>query len=256
MNNFNPNPQRGFTLIELLVALVLTIFMAGGAMMLHLSGRQAAIDTEALSRMQENIRFASDYVVRDIRNAGYRDEAFLRWGHEQQIREAYATILNAGTAANSGDTLRVRYAGRGHCTQAFNEYRLVENEYSISNGALICRGRSISQSAAGTVAIADDTIWDGTGIELVQGVNSVQFDALSVAGGTCTFDLTAWEADNTINLCTGVTITLLMEGMQDMNTPGTTNLRRAQLTAAFRNVILDIVNENAFATTVATGAGT
>lgn len=248
MMTYKHKNQTGFTLIELLIALVLTIFMAGGAIVLHLSGRQAAIDTEALSRMQENIRFASDYVVRDIRNAGYRDETFLRWGHEQQIRAAFATILNGGAA------LRVRYAGRGHCTQAFQEYRLVENEYSVSNGALICRGRSLDQDAPGTDPIDDDSLWDGNGIQLVQGVTSIQFDALSVAGGICSFDLTAWEADPTVNLCTGVTVTLLMEGMQDIETPATTNLRRAQLTAAFRNVILDIVNQNAFNAPV--GAGT
>ncbi|NNJ78621.1 MAG: prepilin-type N-terminal cleavage/methylation domain-containing protein, partial [Xanthomonadales bacterium] len=85
------NRQGGFTLIELMVAMMLTIFMAGGVILIHLSGRQASVDAESISRMQENVRFASDYLVRDIRNAGFRDETFLRLGHETQIREQYAS---------------------------------------------------------------------------------------------------------------------------------------------------------------------
>jgi prepilin-type N-terminal cleavage/methylation domain-containing protein len=243
------NSESGFTLIELLIAIVLTLLLAAGAITIHLSGRQASIDVEQLSRMQENIRFASDYIVRDIRNAGFRDEAFLKWGHEEQIREAYATILNGGS------TLRVRYAGRGHCSEAFETFRLVENEYFLDqgNGQLSCRGRSILQTADGATPIDDDSLWGNT-IGLVRGVTSLQFETISVQNAPCVFDIKTWEADpSATTLCTGIQITLQLQGMQDVNSPTVFNTRTAQLTAAFRNVIIELINENASASASASG---
>lgn len=238
--------QNGFTLVELLVALILVLFLLAATVTLHLTGRQSSVDTEALSRMQENVRFASDYMVRDIRNAGFRDEVFLRRGHELQIRSAYATILNNGTAASSGNQLRVRYAGRGHCTEAFDEYRLVENEYYLgNNGELMCRGRSITQDALGTTQITGVTF--STGVGLVRGLTSLQFDTRSVGNAACVFDLTTFETDPTTVLCTGVTITMQFEGLQSITDGSVTDEYQAVLTAAFRNVVLDIVNYNAFA---------
>ena len=239
--------QRGFTLLELLVALILVLFLLAAAVTLHLSGRQSSIDTEALSRMQENVRFASDYLVRDIRNAGFRDEVSLRWGHEEQIRQKYASIWNGNTEASSGDTLRVRYAGRGHCTEAFDEFRLVENEYSLNanTGELTCRGRSLAATTAGGTQISS-AAW-GNSIGLVRGLTNLQFDTISVGDAACVFDLTAFEADPTTTvLCTGVNITIGIEGMQSLDDASVTDEYTAELTAAFRNVILEIVNQNAF----------
>jgi prepilin-type N-terminal cleavage/methylation domain-containing protein len=238
--------SKGFTLVELLVAIILVLFLMSAAITLHLTGRQSSIDTEALSRMQENVRFASDYLVRDVRNAGFRDESFLRVGHEVQIREAYATILNNGTPASSGNQLRVRYAGRGHCTEAFDEYRIVENEYYLSDtGDLMCRGRSIGQDLPGTTQITDVSF--STGIGLVRGLTSLQFDTISVGDAACVFDLTAFEINPTTVLCTGVSITMQFAGMQNISDASIRDEYTAELTAAFRNVILDIVNYNAFA---------
>ena len=241
--------HKGFTLVELLIAIILVLFLMSAAITLHLTGRQSSIDTEALSRMQENVRFASDYMVRDVRNAGFRDEATLKWGHEEQIRDAYAAILvDADTASTDGNgsRLRVRYAGRGHCTEAFNEYRLVENEYFLSDdGELMCQGRSLTQVTAGSTPIT--SIGFGTPVGLVRGLTSLEFDTISTDGAACTFNLSNYESDpETTNLCTGVTITMEFAGMQSMNNPAVTEEYRAQLTAAFRNVILEIVNYNSF----------
>jgi prepilin-type N-terminal cleavage/methylation domain-containing protein len=250
MNKNLKKHQHGMTLIELLVASVLTIFLAGGAIMVHLAGRQASIDAEQMSRMQENVRFASDYIVRDVRNAGFRDEVYLKIGHEEQIRQAYATILDDTAIADSGNRLRIRYAGRGHCTEAFQTFRLVENEYFLNEntGELSCRGRSLLQSDVGTKSIDDDTLW-GDSIGLVRGVRSLQFDKLSVGNVACVFDLETWEVDpSATTLCTGIRITVELQGMQDLDSPGVTNSRTATLSAAFRNVILEIINHNAYAT--------
>ena len=237
--------QRGLTLIELMIAALLAIFLVGGILLLHLSGRATFIDSEQLSRIQENVRFASDYMIRDIRNAGFRDEAVLRAGHEQQIREQYAQILDAdGNPAGEGVTLRIRYAGRGHCTEAFDEFRLVENEYALDTdtGELTCRGRTVPRDDPGDTLITGVDFSDPVG--LVGGLTGMAFQLICPDGGTaCGCDV-ATDLDNA---CIGVRVAMQFEGMRALDTSGDFGNRSLELTAAFRNVILDRVNAHAFA---------
>ncbi|MDX1554596.1 MAG: hypothetical protein R3212_01075 [Xanthomonadales bacterium] len=230
--------QLGLTLIELMVAALLAIFLVGGILLLHLSGRATFIDAEQLSRIQENVRFASDYMIRDIRNAGFRDEAVLRAGHEQQIRQAYAQILN------DGSTLRIRYAGRGHCTEAFDEFRLVENEYSLdaNTGELVCRGRTVPRDDPGSTLVTDQDFSDPVG--LVGGLTGIAFQLICPDGGTAC----ACDVDTDLDsACIGVNVAMQFEGMRALDTSGDFENRSIELTAAFRNVVLDRANAYAFA---------
>lgn len=233
-----PRRQRGLTLIELMVALVISLLLLGAILLMHLASRVTFLDAEQLSRVQENVRFASDYLVRDIRNAGFRDEVFLKFGHEEQIRAAYATVLDDGA------TLRIRYAGRGHCQQAFDEFRLVENEYFLdaNSGELRCRGRSVAQGADGGNQISDETFSDAVG--LISGLSGLAFQPICPGGGTtCTCDL----VNNFDTSCIGMRVAMQFEGQRDLANPGTVNDRSIELTAAFRNIILDRINVQAFA---------
>ncbi|MEE4218657.1 MAG: prepilin-type N-terminal cleavage/methylation domain-containing protein [Xanthomonadales bacterium] len=226
------NRQEGFTLIELLVAMLLTIFLAGGAILVHMSGRQASVDAERLARMQENIRFASDYLVRDLRNAGFRDETTLRIGHETQIREDYAQFVD-DDSDGIADVLIIRYAGRGHCTEAFNTFRLVENRYYLANGQLTCQGRSVLESAPGNTLITAQDWTDGVG--LVSGIANLAFQPICPDGGTaCACDL----VNNPDTSCIGTRIAVQMIGPQSIAGSGRDD-RTIELIAAFRNVILE-----------------
>lgn len=229
--------QRGLTLIELMVAALLAIFLVGGILLLHLSGRATFIDAEQLSRIQENVRFASDYMIRDIRNAGFRDEAVLRAGHEQQIREQYAQVID-DDADGIGETLLIRYAGRGHCTEAYDEFRLVENEYSLNanTGELICRGRTVPRDDPGDTLITGQDFSNPVG--LVGGLTGIAFQLICPDGGTaCGCDVAA-DLDNA---CIGVRVGMQFEGMRALDTSGDFDNRSIELTAAFRNVVLDRV---------------
>ncbi|MBT8040494.1 MAG: prepilin-type N-terminal cleavage/methylation domain-containing protein [Gammaproteobacteria bacterium] len=227
------NRQGGFTLIELMVAMLLTIFMAGGVILIHLSGRQASVDAERISRMQENVRFASDYLVRDIRNAGFRDETFLRLGHETQIREQYATFVD-GDGDGVSEELRVRYAGRGHCTEAFNEFRLVENYYYLDGGELTCSGSFVARDDAGDVLIATPNKANGVG--MVSGVTGLAFQPICPDGtAVCACDL----VNDIENSCIGTRIAIRMEGPQSIDDRSVREDRTVELVAAFRNIILD-----------------
>jgi len=231
-------PELGFTLVELMIAMLLAAFLIGGAVLVHLSGRSVFIDVEQLSHMQESIRFASAYLIRDLRNAGFRDETFLRRGHEQQIRQAYATLLDTD-ADGIEDTLRIRYAGRGHCMQAFDQFQLVENEYSLNNvtGELSCRGRTVARDDPGAMQISAQPWSDRVG--LVRGFTGIAFQRICPDGGTtCACDL----VNNPDNSCIGVRVALQLQGMRALDGSAGFDDRSIELTAAFRNAILERVN--------------
>ena len=63
--------QRGFSLVEIMVALVLSLFLVAGVIHLFLGTSQTSRFHEALSRIQENGRFATEILSRDIRMTGF-----------------------------------------------------------------------------------------------------------------------------------------------------------------------------------------
>jgi len=72
--------QSGFTLVELMVALVLGMFLTAGVIQVFTSNQQTYRVTENLSRLQENGRFAIEFIARDVREANYKaclDATFL-----------------------------------------------------------------------------------------------------------------------------------------------------------------------------------
>jgi len=63
--------QRGFSLIELMVAITLGFIVVGAIGYLYLGSRQTFRTTDAMSRIQENARYALQTTARDVRMAGY-----------------------------------------------------------------------------------------------------------------------------------------------------------------------------------------
>jgi type IV pilus assembly protein PilW len=67
----NNHYQTGMSLIEIMIALLIGAFLLGGVLQIFLSSKQTYRMQENLSRLQENGRFALDFLARDIREAGY-----------------------------------------------------------------------------------------------------------------------------------------------------------------------------------------
>ena len=66
--------QQGMTLIEIMIALILGLFLITGVLQIFLGAKQSNRMLDNLSRMQENGRFAMDFISRDIRMAGFSEE--------------------------------------------------------------------------------------------------------------------------------------------------------------------------------------
>ena len=232
--------QRGFTLIELMVAMALGIFLIGGLLLTYGAGRSASLQAENLSRVQENVRFASDFIIRDARNAGFRDHLVLTGDQFDEIEENFASIE---TDENGNQALIVRYAGQGSCGRVFQASlipRLIENRYFSKNGNLFCSGTEK------LVQIDYDADGNSVITKTEQGPDEIQLAAGLAENGVAlqfTFRNAMGVNDETLNecdftdaglesACTGVTATITFQD----DPP-----RQVQLVAAFRNVILDRV---------------
>ncbi len=63
--------QTGFTLVEILVALTLSVLLLAGTIQIFVSSKQAYRTQDALARLQESGRYATDLLATDIRKTGY-----------------------------------------------------------------------------------------------------------------------------------------------------------------------------------------
>lgn len=72
-NSYINKKQQGMTLIEIMIALAIGTFLMAGVMQIYLGSRQSFRMLDSLSRMQENGRFAMEFIDRDIRLAGFRE---------------------------------------------------------------------------------------------------------------------------------------------------------------------------------------
>lgn len=66
-----PGRQRGLTLVEIMVGATLGLILTAGLIQVFVSNKQAYRVQEGLARLQENGRFALDFITRDVRSAGF-----------------------------------------------------------------------------------------------------------------------------------------------------------------------------------------
>lgn len=247
--------MRGFTLIELMVALVLSLFLMGGVILMYFSSKAAYIDSNQMARLQENIRFASDYMVRDIRNGGFRDQLTLVFIEQTAIKEKVAETLDAD-GDGIADQLIIRYAGRGHCEGPYSEededaYGVVENRYFLDadTGELRCAGGAL-EDTNGDGDLSDEydpdvdpSFTDGrAGQALVTGLTDLAFRIVMANGDIKSNEYECEETDVIISpadRCVGVKIGIEFEGLRDLENSGQFEERFVELTSTFRNSAID-----------------
>lgn len=69
--------QSGLSLVELMVALLLGLVLMTGIIQVFLSSRQTYATNEAMARLQENGRFALEFLSRGARLAGYVEPIYI-----------------------------------------------------------------------------------------------------------------------------------------------------------------------------------
>lgn len=93
MRRYNLNRHRrnsGFTLVELMVAIAISLLLTAAIGGVFLSSKSSFRYQDALSRVQENARFAMEKISRDIRMAGYNGCGSI---------SAVANVVTGGTGS-------------------------------------------------------------------------------------------------------------------------------------------------------------
>ncbi|MBK6867741.1 MAG: prepilin-type N-terminal cleavage/methylation domain-containing protein [Burkholderiales bacterium] len=75
--------QAGLTLVELLVGIAIGLFLIAGATSLFLSNLDASRRLLLETRLNQNIRSAAELITRDLRRAGYWDQAVTTIGNDR-----------------------------------------------------------------------------------------------------------------------------------------------------------------------------
>jgi type IV pilus assembly protein PilW len=162
----NNNGQKGFSLVELMVALLLGLIISGAALNLFIGSRQTFNAISAEAQIQDSARFASEFLGRNLRIAGYRafsqDNALASlpisapFTSTDQVLIGYDHALGDTLIVRSGADAGIDCAG----SNILNPTRMI---FSVANNILRC-----------TASNPDNPNNDGNGNVIVLLVNNIE----------------------------------------------------------------------------------
>jgi prepilin-type N-terminal cleavage/methylation domain len=99
--------QRGLTLIEIMVAIAISLLLLAGVAQIFISNKQSFRVQEGMSHLQENGRFATHFLGRTMRLAGYHTDPTLDSTKLAILFGAGSeAIIGADNNANGTDNIR------------------------------------------------------------------------------------------------------------------------------------------------------
>jgi type IV pilus assembly protein PilW len=116
--------QRGFTLIELMVSIVISVFLAGGLVMMVQSTRSAFGSQQMLAQLQDNERLVMTFMAEVIESTGYFPNPLINTS--LGVFPAGGVFGNTGQSVFgthsvvNGDTITIRYAAALNDNDVFN----------------------------------------------------------------------------------------------------------------------------------------
>ncbi|MBD3418501.1 MAG: hypothetical protein GF398_00135 [Chitinivibrionales bacterium] len=105
----------GLTLIELLVAVVVSSLAIGGLLKIYLANQKSATYLKQVSRMQQNLKMAADFINGGLPGAGYGLAVdSMRWGFEPADTGIQVRYVDEYGHYNcAGKVVTVRFAESG-----------------------------------------------------------------------------------------------------------------------------------------------
>jgi type IV pilus assembly protein PilW len=99
--------HSGYSLIEIMVAMLIGLFLIGGIMQLFIASKKTYQMEDAMAHVQENQRFALDFMVHDVRSAGswgcFKDSTLIQNLLNTTGTGVYATATQGLTGTNNQD---------------------------------------------------------------------------------------------------------------------------------------------------------
>jgi type IV pilus assembly protein PilW len=117
--------QRGFSLIELMIAITVSVFLAGGLIMMVQSTRNAFGNQNLLGQLQDNERLAMNFLSEVVESTGYfpdpvnNTSALMLPANPAFVAPGQA-VVGTFSAAPPGDSISVRFAAAAGDINLFN----------------------------------------------------------------------------------------------------------------------------------------
>jgi type IV pilus assembly protein PilW len=141
--------HQGFSIIEVMIAITISLILLAGVLQIFLNAKGSHNLEVGFNQLQDNGRFMDEYLMRNVRLAGYRTPpaqttTFTAINSLFTGGTAYITATN-GTGSNGSDTLTVRFQGSGNGTgtpdgtitdclgSAADSNTMVTNTFSLTN---------------------------------------------------------------------------------------------------------------------------
>jgi type IV pilus assembly protein PilW len=102
---------RGFTIVELLISVTIGLLLVVVIAQLFLGSRQTFATNDDVSRMQDNIRYAQQLLIRTIHVASYRSKANANM--KDIFNGPTAALAGTNGAGSASDTITIRFQGSG-----------------------------------------------------------------------------------------------------------------------------------------------
>lgn len=172
-----PN-QRGFSLVELMIAITIGFVIVGAIGYLFIGSRQSFRTTDAISRIQENARYALQTFVHDARMAGNPGCGSVLPATTQPVTGAdfgAGVVTLGGITQVSGDRIQIIGGAIGDCAYSAGVLTpTAPDTVTYFVGTNLSGGRSLYRfsAATGTAVELADNVWDMQVLYLVNGANS------------------------------------------------------------------------------------
>lgn len=162
--------QLGLGLVEIFVSLTVAMLLLSGLITLMLNNQQAYRLDHNLAEIQNNGRYATTFMSRTIRLAGFRSPPdFSKMIDYPDLSSIFPTgselIQGTNNNVNGSDTLTVRYQGSPSgnvfdcLAQTVNANQIAVNTFSVNNqGQLVCSAINNGVPNASNPAVLVDGI--------------------------------------------------------------------------------------------------
>ncbi len=174
--------QSGLSLVELMIAMLLGLLLIGGVLQIFLSSKQTFSSNTALSRVQENGRFAMTFLTYDLHNAGYKGECVSVLNNLTGLTDARYTLDMALQGWESGQSIPNWFSGtRRSGTDAI----LIKHAAAASGATPSAASSSDSINTTAATGIAQGTLLvlsDPIGCDLFRNNSTASSSAVSVDG--------------------------------------------------------------------------
>ncbi len=131
MSYSRKNNERGFTLVELVIGLAISLILMGVAVSMLNVERKSYSFQEQVTEMQQNIRAATDMLVREIRMAGYDPSGADLVGigtHTAELLQILADLDGNGTTTGTYEDITYRYYNASDATYPRQIWRITGTE--------------------------------------------------------------------------------------------------------------------------------